>query len=873
MKSMASLRLRCCLACIFALAGFSVSQAQTLPDVLEVKFQPGATIRLRNGVPTDLATGKALSIPEGVSSRGAIWARSFPGVDESVLEQMRARAAKGWAAKGRAAPDLNRYCRVHFPEGTDLAGAESALRAMPEVAQVYRVPALYLPAAPDYLDPGNGSGVWQQYVDAAPEGVDARYAWSNGFNGAGVKVCDIEYDWNENHVDLPVVGNLVANHTSAIRADEHGTAVLGVMAAKNDGVGIRGIADGAEFYFAGQYSGGSYTNYANAVLAAATVLGTGDVLLLELQMIGPMNEFVPMEWYEPDYDVIVTAVGLGIVVVAAAGNGSQNLDDAVYSTGNGGHWPFLAENDSGAILVGAGASPGSAEPRARMFFSDYGQTVDLQGWGENILTAGYDDLFNADGKDGWYTADFGGTSGAAPMVAGAAAVIQQVYRQEFGVPAPPAVVRQILRFTGTPQAGMDNIGPFPDLRAAIFAVQNPVDSDGDGLYDWMDNCPEFANADQADADADGVGDGCDPCNFRQIVQHPQLVPGTPAIAAAPGSPNAAGENFDFNPAGGYAATLMQCAFGNFGRIYFNYDATNLYVGGIEAEMAGDNNAMVLFVGVDSLADDRLNLRDQMGAPYGLDTLHNVEFTLPMDLAIVLGDEYGDGTFPSFNLGNGHDFGQGIFHLSATSFVPVANSRLSQFDGTGTNATVGADDDANRLTDRWEASIPWASLGAAGPYDVAALHVAGVFASDGTIPPDRYLSGNVLAAGAACASGPDEYNNYGLGVVTLAPVWIDLTVVDSDGDGMPDWRERLAGTDPANANSRLLISGHGADGVLYLQTATGRTYDVQFSTNLLGSVWQDAPGATNLFGDGGVRAFTNAPAGDSIRFYRIAVKKP
>lgn len=36
-----------------------------------------------------------------------------------------------------------------------------------------------------------------------------------------------------------------------------------------------------------------------------------------------------------------------------------------------------------------------------------------------------------------------------------------------------------------------------------------VDTDGDGVYDSVDNCPDVQNADQADADGDGIGDVCD----------------------------------------------------------------------------------------------------------------------------------------------------------------------------------------------------------------------------------------------------------------------------------------------------------------------------------------------------------------------------
>jgi hypothetical protein len=36
-----------------------------------------------------------------------------------------------------------------------------------------------------------------------------------------------------------------------------------------------------------------------------------------------------------------------------------------------------------------------------------------------------------------------------------------------------------------------------------------LDSDSDGVFDGVDNCPALANADQADTDADGVGNACD----------------------------------------------------------------------------------------------------------------------------------------------------------------------------------------------------------------------------------------------------------------------------------------------------------------------------------------------------------------------------
>ena len=43
----------------------------------------------------------------------------------------------------------------------------------------------------------------------------------------------------------------------------------------------------------------------------------------------------------------------------------------------------------------------------------------------------------------------------------------------------------------------------------FFSISSFSGSDGDGVPDDTDNCPNYSNADQLDTDADGAGDGCD----------------------------------------------------------------------------------------------------------------------------------------------------------------------------------------------------------------------------------------------------------------------------------------------------------------------------------------------------------------------------
>ena len=53
--------------------------------------------------------------------------------------------------------------------------------------------------------------------------------------------------------------------------------------------------------------------------------------------------------------------------------------------------------------------------------------------------------------------------------------------------------------------------------AGTIVAASP-DSDGDGVPDHLDNCPNVANRDQAESDGDQVGDACDRCNSCSAAQ-------------------------------------------------------------------------------------------------------------------------------------------------------------------------------------------------------------------------------------------------------------------------------------------------------------------------------------------------------------------
>jgi hypothetical protein len=255
------------------------------------------------------------------------------------------------------------------------------------------------------------------------------------------------------------------------------------MISLDNGFGTTGIAYGVdEVKFAALYDNDTSWQNGMSALYQTVIYGvpSGSVVLLEIHIPGPnsdgngQNGYVPVEWYEPYYDAILYAVGNDVIVCEAAGNGEQDLDASVYSKGNNGHYPFTSENDSGAIMIGAGGAYGTCGYpegwKERLPYSNYGSRVDLQGWGECVMTTGYGDVW--DELDCDYTSSFSGTSSATPIVAGACLLVQSYAVNELGAYFLPDEMRTLLIETGQAQTNPStgHIGPLPNAYAAISSL-------------------------------------------------------------------------------------------------------------------------------------------------------------------------------------------------------------------------------------------------------------------------------------------------------------------------------------------------------------------------------------------------------------------
>jgi hypothetical protein len=105
-----------------------------------------------------------------------------------------------------------------------------------------------------------------------------------------------------------------------------------------------------------------------------------------------------------------------------------------------------------------------------------------------------------------------------------------------------------------------------------------------------------------------------------------------------------------------------------------------------------------------------------------------------------------------------------------------------------------------------------------------------------------------------------------------PIADDLA--DPDSDGVPNWMEYLAGTDPTDSNSRLQLSGAASQAgkaqsqmVIHWLTAPGKTYEAQWSSSLSGGSWSTL---ATVSGDGTVASCSDTNSTPTVRYYRLHV---
>lgn len=470
------------------------------PPELIVVAHPEAGLRARGESVASVGGAEIAPLARVLRSAGVALEPLFGATEERA-----ARAAEAVAeSSGEALPDLSVYYRVRAPATARLGELAEGLREQETIETAFVKPGAspaqindMAPAPEDAPPVTPDFSARQTYLNAAPAGIDARHAWTRpGGTGTNVRIIDIEGAWRFGHEDLVLKqgGVVGGTPTTDLGWRNHGTAVIGEFSGDRNAFGITGICPDAVVSAVSVFGIGS----AAAIRAAADRLAAGDILLIELHRPGPrfnftspqgQRGFIAVEWWPDDFAAILYATRKGVIVVEAAGNGAENLGDALYDINPGNSFPSTWRNpfrrspaDSGAVLVGAGAPPPGTHgrdwgpDRSRLDFSNFGPCVDTQGWGREVTTCGYGDLQGGTNEDVWYTDQFSGTSSASPIVVGAVGCVQGALKAAGKPVLTPAGARDLLRTTGTPQQASaiapltQRIGNRPDLLAALNKV-------------------------------------------------------------------------------------------------------------------------------------------------------------------------------------------------------------------------------------------------------------------------------------------------------------------------------------------------------------------------------------------------------------------
>lgn len=226
--------------------------------------------------------------------------------------------------------------------------------------------------------------------------VNASFTWNNS-TGKNVKIAVLDTGIGNSHPDLIVSGgiNLIGKSKNNKWNDDngHGTHVAGIIAARNNSIGVIGVAPDAQLYAVkvlDAYGNGYVSDIIEGIDWA--VQNNMDIVSMS---------FGTMTYSQALNDATDNAYKAGVLLVAAAGNsgdGDLNTDNVLYP----------AKFDS--VIAVSAIDYNNITP----VWSSDGAEIELAAPGVNIYSTWLD--------GGYFNNS--GTSMAAPFVSGVAALVK-----------------------------------------------------------------------------------------------------------------------------------------------------------------------------------------------------------------------------------------------------------------------------------------------------------------------------------------------------------------------------------------------------------------------------------------------------------------
>ena len=289
--------------------------------------------------------------------------------------------------------------------------------------------------------------------------IDVESAWAEEAKGEGVNVAVVDDGMDPAHEDLRDNVNTALNYDYTESGDifdpfeHHGTHVSGIIAARDNAIGVRGVAPRATIYGYNFLAVPSFFNEVDAMSRNAVVTAVSNNSWGSLD--GPGLSFANSFWEMAVNAGITTGYdGKGTFYVFSGGNGhllgdDSNLDEYVN------HYGVTAVCSVNSV----GGRAGYSEMGANLWVcAPSNNRPGPLGATLGILTTENSDR---------YVKHFGGTSAAAPVVSGVAALMRS---------ANPELTWRDLK-----------------LILAASALRNDADSSG-----WEEGARKYRSASDAD---------------------------------------------------------------------------------------------------------------------------------------------------------------------------------------------------------------------------------------------------------------------------------------------------------------------------------------------------------------------------------------